>query len=394
MAKIYDFDRPIDRRNTASVKWDLADKLFRAEGLLPMWVADMDFPAPESVRAALERLAAHGVFGYTYRSDRYLSAVQKWMKERHGWLVEKDWLCHSPGVVTALNLIVDGFTKPGDKVLIQPPVYPPFRKSARNQGRELVTNPLICEDATYRMDFEDLEEKMSDPAVKLMILCSPHNPVGRVWTREELKHVAETAANHDVLVVSDEIHSDLVFPGHTHVPFAQLSEEASVRSIICTAPSKTFNLAGLQISNIIIPDPQLRKIYKDQLNRFSLGEPNAAGVAAAEAAYRDGADWLGQCLTYIKENGDFVRDFLNRYLPKLTMAPLEGTYLGWIDCRKLGLDDVRLQHLLLKKAKVAFNQGSTFGAEGSGFIRINLACRRELVKEAMRRLKAAISGES
>ncbi|RYM05122.1 pyridoxal phosphate-dependent aminotransferase [Sporolactobacillus sp. THM7-7] len=388
--KTYDFDEPIDRLNTASVKWDEADRLFHAEGLLPMWVADMDFHAPDEVIDVLEKRAKHGIFGYTVRSEGYLSAVQGWMKARHGWSVQKDWICHSPGVVTALNLIVEGFTEPGDKVLIQPPVYPPFRKSVQNQGRELVNNPLVEHDGKYRMDFTDLEEKLSDPSVKLMILCSPHNPVGRVWSKDELLKVAELSLKYDVLVVSDEIHGDLIFEGNQHIPFARLSDEAAKHSIICTAPSKTFNIAGLQISNIIVPNPALRKRYLSQLNRFGLGEPNAFGAAAAEAAYRRGAAWLDQCLHYIKGNADYVADYLETHLPELSMVPLEGTYLGWIDCRKLGLDKFRLQDLMLQKAKIAFNQGFTFGKEGEGFVRINLACSRTLVAEAMKRLKAAV----
>lgn len=388
--KVYHFDEKIERKGTASVKWDEVDRLYHAEGLLPMWVADMDFRVPDEVTDALKGRVDHGIYGYSARSESYLSAVQKWMRERHSWEIDKDWLCHSPGVVTALNLIVDGFTKPGDKVLIQPPVYPPFRKSVHNQGRELVTSALVYDNGKYTMNFTDLEQKMSDPSVKMMILCSPHNPVGRVWTKDELSRVAELSHKHHVLVISDEIHGDLVFNGKEHLPFANLSEEAANHSIICTAPSKTFNLAGLQISNIIIPNPSLRRIYLSQLQRFSLNEPNALGAAAAEAAYREGGDWLSQCLDYIKGNADYVADFLRNSIPELTMVPLEGTYLGWIDCRKLCLDKLQLQNLMLKKAKIAFNQGYTFGNEGEGFVRINLACPHSLIEQAMRQLHRAI----
>ncbi|RYL94789.1 pyridoxal phosphate-dependent aminotransferase [Sporolactobacillus sp. THM7-4] len=391
MQKIYSFDELIDRVKTASVKWDQVDQLFHTEGLLPMWVADMDFRVPDEVTEALKKRIEHGIYGYTVQSESYLAAVQDWMMKRHDWKIRQEWICHSPGVVTALNLIVDGFTKPGDKVLIQPPVYPPFAKAVRNQGRECVTNPLIYHNGTYTMDFADLERKFSDPAVKMMILCSPHNPAGRVWSKDELLKVAESALKHDVLVVSDEIHSDLVFEGRKHIPYAGLSEDVADRSIVCTAPSKTFNIAGLQISNIIISNPSLRKTYLHQLRRFSLSEPNIPGMVAAEAAYQKGGEWLDQCLNYIKGNADYVSHFLNAHLPELTMVPLEGTYLGWIDCRKLGLNHLKLQDLILKKARVAFNQGYTFGSEGEGFVRINLACPRSLVEQAMSRLEKAVN---
>ncbi|MFT8312288.1 MAG: MalY/PatB family protein [Sporolactobacillus sp.] len=385
----YDFDQVINRNGTASIKWDEADRLFGGDHLIPLWVADMDFQVPVEVTVALSKRVNHAIYGYTTETEGYLESVQKWMEERHHWSIEKDWICHSPGVVTALNFIVDGFTHEGDRVLIQSPVYPPFAKSALNQGRELVTNPLINDNGEYRMDFVDLEHKLSDPKVKLMILCSPHNPVGRVWTKKELTKVAELASQYDVLVVADEIHNDLVFVGHHHTPYAQISEEASAHSIICTAPSKTFNLAGLQISNIIIPNPTLRRNYLKQVRRFSLSEPNTLGVTAAEAAYRFGANWLDQCLAYIKKNADFVTNFLKQNLPNLEMTPIEGTYLGWIDCRKLGWDKLHLQNFLRKEAGLALNQGYAFGAEGEGFVRINLACPQSLLKQAMNQLQFA-----
>lgn len=390
MTHTYDFDQMVDRKNTASVKWDRADALFHGQALLPMWVADMDFCVPDSITEALKNRVAHGVYGYSVRTDSYLDAVRDWMKGRHGWAVEKDWLCHSPGVVTALNLIVDGFTRPGDKILIQTPVYPPFRTSAKNQHRELITSPLIYQNGRYRMDVDDLNEKMADPRVRLMILCSPHNPVGRVWTKKELEQVASAAHRHDVLIVSDEIHGDLVYPGKRQIPFAALSPDAASRSIICTAPSKTFNLAGLQMSNIIIPNPDLRKVYLAQLRRFSLSEPNTLGLVAAEAAYRSGGEWLDQLLDYINGNAGYVNRFLQEKLPVLAMLPLEGTYLGWIDCRKLGLNKSELQNFMVSRARIAVNPGYTFGKEGEGFIRMNLACRRSLVKQAMIQLKRAV----
>ncbi|MFT8316951.1 MAG: MalY/PatB family protein [Sporolactobacillus sp.] len=385
------FQQIMDRRGTASVKWDEADQLFGGKDLLPMWVADMVFPAPVQVTEALRKRVEHAIYGYTFRSDNYLKSVQRWMQSRQNWSIETEWICHSPGVVTALNLIVDGFTEPDDKILIQPPVYPPFRKSAENQNRDLVTSPLIYEQGTYRMDFKDLDRKLADPRVRLMILCSPHNPAGRVWTEEELRTLAELTQRHDVLVVSDEIHGDLILDHRRHLPFASLSADAAARSIVCTAPSKTFNLAGLQMSNIIIANEKLRKTYLHQLRRFSLNEPTSLGVVAAEAAYTYGAEWLDQCIAYIQGNRDFVRRYLETQIPQLVLTPLEGTYLGWIDCRALEMTNTALQDLMVHQAHLAVNPGHTFGKEGSGFIRINIACSRELVKKAMDRLFQAMT---
>ncbi|MCL1632956.1 pyridoxal phosphate-dependent aminotransferase [Sporolactobacillus sp. CPB3-1] len=389
MGKVYDFDTPVRRRGTASVKWDEADRIFQGEQLTPLWVADMDFQVPDEVTNALERRVHHAVYGYTAISEDYLEAVKNWMRKRHHWAIEEKWICHSPGVVTALNLIVKGFTKKGDKVLIQPPVYPPFSQAVLNQERELVMNPLININGSYRMDFEDLEQKLSDPKVKMMILCSPHNPVGRVWTKDELNIVATLALKYNVLVISDEIHSDLVFKGRVHTPFAALSDEAAAHSIICTAPSKTFNLAGLQISNIIIANPEYRKNFLRQTHHFSLGEPNALGVVAAEAAYRFGENWLDQCITYIDGNVSYVSGFLKKNIPDFKWTPIEGTYLGWIDCRTTGLTKLQLQNFLIHKARLALNPGSSFGRNGTGFVRINLACSHRLLEEAMHRLQDA-----
>ncbi|WP_010632312.1 MalY/PatB family protein [Sporolactobacillus vineae] len=384
------FDRLENRKGTASEKWDAADKLFHGHDLLPMWVADMDFQVPQEVTAALERRIRHGIYGYTFRTESYFDAVRAWMKEHHDWTVRKEWICHSPGVVTALNLLVDGLTQPGDKVLIQPPVYPLFRRSVSHQSRELVTNPLIYENGSYHMDFSDLEVKLADPKVRMMILCSPHNPVGRVWTLDELTAVARLAEKYHVLVVSDEIHGDLTYGAHHQIPFAGLSAYTASHSVVCTAPSKTFNLAGLQISNIIIPDPQLRRIYLRQLGRFSLGSPNTLGVTAAEAAYRYGSSWLKACLGYIGGNADTVRSYIDNDLPELSLVPLEGTYLAWIDCRRLGLDKNELREFMTDQAKLAVNPGDTFGKEGDGFIRLNLACPHSLVLQAMGRLRKAV----
>lgn len=388
----HNFDQLIGRQDTGSIKWDETERLFGNKDILPMWIADMDFRSPLPVIEALKKRAEQGIFGYTARPESYLQAVQAWMKNRHGWDIQKEWLCHSPGIITALNIIISIFTQPDEKVLIQPPVYPPFRKAVENQDREVVLNPLVLKNGTYVMDKQDLEQKLTDPKVALMILCSPHNPVGRVWTEEELRAVVDLCIKNNVLIVSDEIHSDLVFRnGSRHIPLAGLSAEAADHTIVCSAPSKTFNLAGLQISGIIIPNLKRRRIFLKQMQKFALSSPNAFGIVAAEAAYRKGGEWLDQCLGYIKGNFEYVDHFLSENIPELKLIHAEGTYLGWIDCRNLGLTKKELETLMLKKANLAFNQGYTFGKEGEGFERINLACPRQLVEEAMVRLERAVA---
>ncbi|CAM3167839.1 MalY/PatB family protein [Sporolactobacillus spathodeae] len=382
------FKQNINRRHTASEKWDQADKLFGGNDLLPLWVADMDFAVPKAVTQALTERVRHGVYGYTFRTETYLNAVRKWMSERHDWTVDTKWICHSPGVVTALNLIIDALTKPGDKLLIQPPVYPPFSKTAKNQQRDLVLNPLVYQNGRYHIDFDDLKNKLSDPAVKLMLLCSPHNPVGRVWEKQELLRIATLARENHVLVVADEIHSDLVLPGHRHLPFASIAPDDYW--IVCMAPSKTFNLAGLQMSTIFIANPELREKYQKQLQRFSLAEPNTLGLTAAEAAFLHGSEWLDQCLVTIQRNAEYVSNYLKSECPSLVMTPLEGTYLAWIDCRRLGLSDSGLKRMLVEDAHLALNPGVTFGSEGSGFVRMNLACPLSTIRQAMNQLHKAV----
>ncbi|MFM1654547.1 MalY/PatB family protein [Brevibacillus sp. B_LB10_24] len=384
----YDFDKQINRFQTASEKWDQLEEHFGDKDLLPMWVADMDFASPEPVIEAIKQRAEHGIFGYTVISDEYLDAVVNWMQVRHDWAIQKDWVCHSPGVVPALHFIVQSFTQPGDKVMFQPPVYYPFSKVIANNGREIVYNPLKYENGRYQMDLDDLRKKIA--GVKLLILCSPHNPVGRVWTKEELAELGRICLEHNVLVVSDEIHFDLVLSGHTHTPFAAISEEFAQNAIICTAPSKTFNLAGLQISNIIIPNQKLRKVFADTVDKHFLGLPGTFGLVAAESAYRHGGEWLDQLLAYLEQNLDFLTAYLQQNLPELKVIKPEGTYLVWVDCRGLGLSLKELEQFMLQKAKVAFNQGYVFGPGGEGFIRINIACPRSLLEEGLSRVSAAM----
>ncbi len=398
----YDFDREINRKGTNSVKWEFIKHgdslLYREEPddsssgtrLLPMWVADMDFPCPEPIVEALVARAQHGLFGYTSPTDSYYNAVVSWMKKRHGWEIEPEWICATPGVVPALNMLVKTYISPGDKVLIQTPVYYPFNKAVENNDGMLITNPLIYENGRYCIDFADLEQKTKDPQVKMAILCSPHNPVGRVWTRDELLRFGEICLKNNVLVVADEIHGDLILEGFVFTPFAGISEPFAQSSITCTAPSKTFNLAGLKTSNIIIADEQLRARFKKTLGRTGLGGVGAFGVVALEAAYNHGEEWLSQVLDYIMGNLRYLEEYIAEYLPQIKVVPLEGTYLVWLDCRSLGLGKLELEQMMLEEARVYLDEGYIFGTEGEGFERVNLACPRSVLVEALERIRNVI----
>ncbi|ANS73365.1 cystathionine beta-lyase [Paenibacillus yonginensis] len=392
------FDTPIDRTNSSSEKWGSLARIFGSEDVLPMWVADMDFKVPEAVIKALHDKADHGVFGYSFLSDSYKEAVTGWMLRRHNWKIEPQSIVYAPGVVPALYHLVETFTEPGEEVIIQPPVYPPFARVVNNQDRKLLLNPLReRENGHYDMDFEQLETLMDGTAgrAKMLILCSPHNPVGRVWTREELLKLHELAERYGVLVVSDEIHADLVFEPHVHVPFASLSEQANQHSIVCTAPSKTFNLAALNTSNIIIANPELREKFVHNLSIREVAHAGIFGLTAAEAAYNHGEAWLNDCLAYIRSNMEFVQQHMARYL-KADGTPLvktllpEATYLMWFDFRELGMTAEELNEFMVKEARLGLNNGAPFGQEGEGFMRMNLACSHSLVKEAMQRLDKAM----
>lgn len=388
----YDFDRQIERRNTRSLKYDFAAERGMPADVLPLWVADMDFQSPPEVIAALEARSRHGIFGYTNIESGYVETVRLWYRERHGWDFPAAALTPSPGVVFALCAAIRALTREGDAVMIQTPVYYPFFSSVRGNGRRLVTNPLIYENGTYRIDFEDFERKITEERVRLFILCSPHNPVGRVWTREELIRLGELCRKHGVLVVADEIHSDFVYPGHHHTVFAGISPEFADMSVTCTAPSKTFNLAGLQISNIIITNPELRSAFRREIRRTGYDEPNAMGVTACEAAYLYGAPWLDALLSYLESNTALVRRLLAERLPKARLVEPEGTYLLWVDFRGYSLDPDRLEELVVQKAGLWLDSGPIFGPEGAGFQRFNIACPAATLKEAFRRLGDAFQG--
>lgn len=401
----FDFDEIIDREHTHSVKWDYHnhggfahwDKTYRHHGddrVLPMWVADMDFRCPPAVTEALGRLAAHGIFGYSAKTDDYVEAVCGWFRDRQGWDVQGDWLLTAPGVVPTLNVVVRAFTEPGDKVIVQRPVYYPFFRVTHNNGCEVVSNSLILEEDGYRMDLDDLEAKAKDPKAKLLILCSPHNPIGKVWSREDLVAVAEICARHGVIVVADEIHGDLMFPGVAFTPFATLGEAAAENTIVCTAPSKTFNLAGLHTSNIFIPNPKLREQFATTYAVHSLPGMNPFGIAATIAAYRGGAEWLDAVMAYVAGNADRLIAFFGQEVPEIRAFRPEGTYLQWFDCRALGLDKDALEDLMLNRAGVYFDEGYIFGDEGAGFERINLACPRSTLDAALVRIRDAIRGSA
>jgi len=389
----YNFDESIDRTNYHSVKWDELKTKFGdiPEDVLPMWIADMEFRSPQPVIEAIKKAAEHGIYGYTSRPLSYYQAIIDWMEKRHNWKVKKDWLVFSPGVVPALSFIIRAFTQPGDKVIVQPPVYYPFFRVIENNGCHVVNNPLKLSNKKYFMDYDDLEKKVDDSRVKLIILCSPHNPVGRVWQKEELIILGEICLEHNIIVVSDEIHADILFKGYRHIPFASISPAFAHHSITCTAPSKTFNLAGLQTSSIIIPNKKYCRIYENILDSLALDENNVFGLVALEAAYRDGEEWLEQLLSYLNENLKFLMKYFEERIPKIKVIKPEGTYLVWLDCRQLGLSVKDLNNFMIKKAGVTLDDGYWFGTEGEGFMRINIACPRSFLEEGLKRIERAIN---
>jgi cysteine-S-conjugate beta-lyase len=381
----YDFNKIIERRNTKSVKWDLGEK-----DVLPMWVADMDFEVPEVIVNAIIKRAKHPIYGYTTPRDEYYNSIIKWWKERHNYNINKEWIVYSPGVVPAVNMLIKAFTNPGDKVILQTPVYHPFFSAVKSNGCEIIENPLKLVDNKYYMDFEDLEHKLKDFKVKAIVLCSPHNPVGRVWTREELTNLGELCLKHGVIVISDEIHCDIVYKDYKHIPFPSISDEFAESCAMCTAPSKTFNLAGLQVSSIIISNDTLRNKFSDVLESNGIETPNIFGIEALEAAYNHGRQWLDQLIDYLKGNLEFLTKFIEKNTPEIKVIQPEGTYLVWIDCRELNMNPKELNEFFLKNAKVWFNEGYIFGNVGDGFQRVNIACPRSVLEEALMRIDRAL----
>lgn len=385
------FDEVINRYGTDSAKFDTAAEHGYPGDILPLWVADMDFRAPACVQEALHRAVEHGIYGYSIQSGEYYQALESWFARNFDWQLQKDWLITTPGVVFALSVAVRAVTNPGDRVLVLPPVYHPFYSVVENNDRCIVRSHLRYENGTYRMDFTDIERKITENDVKLLIFCSPHNPVGRVWTAEELQRLGAICKKHGVTVISDEIHCDFAFPEHPHTPFIKACPEMTESCIICTAPSKTFNLAGLQVSNIFIPNEGLRMRLQREMDGIAFHGVNRLGAIAATAAYRQGQPWLEDCKAYMRENLAYVRNFLAEKLPRIKLVEPEGTYLAWLDCTGLGLSGEELDHLIIHKAKLWLDSGGIFGDETALFQRVVLACPRATLQKAMEQLEAAVN---
>ncbi|MBY8992325.1 MAG: pyridoxal phosphate-dependent aminotransferase [Candidatus Lokiarchaeota archaeon] len=391
----FNFDQVIDRANSTSAKWDkkVLEKGFGDPDLLPLWVADMDFKAPKPIIERLVKTAEYGIFGYSIIPPSFYEAVLSWFKRRYGWEIDKKWLSQTPGVIPALDVAVNAFCNPGDKVIVQNPIYYPFYRVIENNGCRILLNPLKFSNSHYTMDFEDLEKKVKDPRAKMIILCNPHNPIGRVWTKEELKQLGNICITNEILVVSDEIHCDLIFPGYKHTNFAIVNDEFAQNSITCTSTSKTFNLAGLKISNIVIPNQKIRQTFVNTQANLGVGGANLFAVAAMEAAYSHEIceNWLEALLQYLKGNLDFLKTFIKENIPQIKVIEPEGTYLIWLDCRELGLDHKELEKFMRGKAKLALDEGYIFGQGGEGFERINIACPKSILEDALNRIKEAMS---
>lgn len=384
------FEKVHDRRNTRSVKWDMLKPIFQTEDVLPMWVADMDFQAPQAVNDALKDRAEHGIYGYTIIDDDVKDSIINWVTKRHDWEIDSDWLSFSPGVVTSLHMAIQAFTEPNDKILIQSPVYTPFYSVIETHNREVVKNPLQQKDNYYHIDFDDFENKLKQ-GVKAFVLCSPHNPVGRVWNKEELQEMARLCLKYDVLILSDEIHGDLIYPNEKHIPIASLSDEIADQTITCMSPSKTFNLAGLQASYIITTDKEKRDALDKQLGSQGHHMLNTMGNTAMEAAYLHGEEWLDELRTVLKEHQEYVTEMFAENTDVLEVIRSEGTYLLWIDCSAMQMDSKQLKKFMIENAKVGLNTGTDYGEEGKTFMRMNIACPRETLEEGVKRIIDAVN---
>ena len=384
----YNFDEIIDRKGSNSIKYDLCDKIFGTSDLIPMWVADMDFKTPDFIIKALEQRLKHPVLGYSLRPDSYYKSIINWNKKKHNWNIKQEWISFSPGVVPGFNMAILALSKPGDKIIIQPPVYFPFFTAINNNNRIEVDNTLVLKNNYYDIDFDDLEEKMKD--AKIFLLSNPHNPGGRVWTRAELKRIGEMCIKNDVIILSDEIHSDLIMKNHKHIPMASISEEIAERTICFMAPSKTFNIAGLSTSYLVISNEVLRKKYEQVVENLHVNFGNIFGTSALEVAYNFGEDWLKQLIDYVQANIDFAADYLKKNIPEIKLVRPEATYLLWLDCRDLNMSNEELKDFMINKAKLGLNDGPTFGPGGEGFQRMNVACPRSTLAIALDRIKNAV----
>lgn len=385
----FNFDKIIDRTNNFSAKWSEMNKNFGTNNLLPMWVADMDFLTAPCVMEALKDRLEQGIFGYTTRPSSYNESIVNWLDNRFSWKINQEWLMFSPAVITSISLLIQNLTQKNDKIMIQEPVYSPFHSIVESNERNLVISPLVkLDDGSYVMDYEDIEAKIKD--VKVFILCNPHNPVGRVWTREELTRLGEICLKHNVLVISDEIHSDIILKNHKHTPFASISKEFRENTITCMAPTKTFNLAGLQSSFLVISNPYYYEVMDKAFSILDIKRNNAFSLVATEAAYNYGEDWLYELIKYIEDNVDFAIDYIKNHMPQLKVKKPEGTYLLWVDFSNLNVDKKDLKNALINKGRIALSDGSSFGIGGAGYYRINLACPRSMVLEGLKRIEFAI----
>ncbi len=377
----YDFDKVIPRRDSNSLKWDTTPN----SEVLPMWVADMDFQTAPAITEALRERVEHGIFGYTHVPDSYYDAVISWFSRRHNWNIQRDWIVYLPSVVPALSATIRALASPGDNMLIQGPVYNHFYSAIDNSNCKALSSSLVYANNTYTIDYEDLERKAADPKTTLMILCNPHNPAGRVWKREELERIGEICIRNNVTVVSDEIHCELIMPGHTHIPFASISDEFLQHSVTCMSPSKAFNTAGLQIANIVCADAERRERIAHALHTSEICNVNPFGVVAAQASYNESEEWLEQLLEYIYGNYQYMQDFCREHLPEFPLTTMEATYLVWMNCSALGMTSVELEQELIDKGKLWINAGTMYGPEGEGFMRWNIACPRATLTEGLQR---------
>jgi cystathionine beta-lyase len=386
----WNFDEAVSREGTNCVKYDLRKETFGSGELIPMWVADMDFRTPDFIISALRKRLGHEILGYSFRPSEYYASISSWLLKRHNWEVPHEWICFCPGIVPALNLCTLAFTRPGESIIVQPPVYFPFFSAVENHGRNLIYNQLNEVDGRWEMDFESLIKSVT-PSTRMIIISNPHNPVGRTWSSDELMQLADICVKHNIILLSDEIHSDLIVPGYFHTPMANLSDKIAEITVTCIAPSKTFNLAGLSTSSLIISNPVLRKYFKSKTNHLHIENGNIFGTVASIAAYSEGYEWIRELMIYINQNADYVIDYCSTMIPEILPVRPEATYMMWLDCRKLGMTGKELQEFFVGKAKVGMNEGSCFGPGGEGFMRMNIGTTNMNVRKAMEQIEQAVA---
>jgi cysteine-S-conjugate beta-lyase len=386
----WNFDEEIQREGTSSVKYDLRKEIFGAKDVIPMWVADMDFRTPDFIISSLEKRLDQGILGYSFRPPEYNQSIADWLRIRQDWTIQKEWICFSPGIVPALNFCTLAFTAPGDEIIVQPPVYFPFFSAIESHGRKLIYNRLMESDGKWEMDFDSLASSITEKT-RMIMISNPHNPVGRAWSKEELSRLAGICMKNEILIISDEIHSDLILPGYKHTPIASLSELVASKTVTLIAPSKTFNIAGLSTSSVIISDPALRKSFNRVVEGLHVTNGNIFGTIASISAYTNGHAWLDELLAYINENVDFVENYCREMIPEIKTVRPEATYMIWLDCRKFGMPGKDLQKFFVEKAGIGMNEGSTFGPGGEGFMRMNVGTTRKTVKTAMEQIEKAVS---